>query len=392
MCQRAAKTNGHPGPTRLCEACRFMIETILPRRASTPVAHPQYAVSGASRFDIARPIGFEAKTETQEEDYELVSLEPGAEAKKDFLEEAEEVFGRTATTAATISTEASEIFKSPAPVDAFDKNALSQPATEMPVAFKPVDQTQTIEEEIPRVKPMAQSLSYVERTDQSIAKSNGAHTEIVNELKAAIDENAIDPWDDPLPAWEYSRNEWPIIVEAKKKSYFAKLQIPIAIGVLAALAIIAYFVLKPPAEKPQEQISVVTPDLSAQPTVPAPAEAQPPTTAPDSDAAATAPAQTTPAQTAASDEGNAKWRYSLQAMASQNEAEAKQFAEKLVRAGVPAYVVSAELSQRGKWHRVRVGSFITADEATRFIGEARERAKAAGLALRELNLCAYEKP
>ncbi|HST20199.1 MAG TPA: SPOR domain-containing protein [Blastocatellia bacterium] len=369
-----------------------MIETILPRRASTPVAHPQYAVSGAGRFDIARPIDFEAKTETQEEDYELISLEPGAEAKKDFLEEAEEVFGRTATPAATISTEASEIFKSPAQVDAFDKNAISQPATEMPVAFKPIDQTHTIEEEIPLVKPMAQSLSYVERTDQSIARSNGSQAETISELKAAIDENAIDPWDDPLPAWEYSRNEWPIIVEAKNKSKFANLKIPIAIGVLAALAIIAYFVLKPPAEEPQGQISIMTPDLSAQPKGTAPAaEAQTPTTAPASEAATTAPAQTTPAQTAASDEGSAKWRYSLQAMASQNEAEAKQFAEKLVRAGVPAYVVSAELGQR-KWHRVRVGSFITADEATRFIGEARERAKSAGLALRELNLCAYEKP
>ena len=79
-------------------------------------------------------------------------------------------------------------------------------------------------------------------------------------------------------------------------------------------------------------------------------------------------------------------------MASQNEAEAKQFAEKLVRAGVPAYVVSAELGQRGKWHRVRVGSFLTADEAMRFAIEARERAKAAGVALKDLNLCAYEKP
>src|SRR6185503_11972191 len=98
------------------------------------------AVSVAGRLDVARPIEFEAKAETQE-DYELVSLEAGTEAKKDFLEEAEEIFGRAAAPAATISKEASEIFTSPAQVEAFDKNALSQSATEMPVAFKPIDQT-----------------------------------------------------------------------------------------------------------------------------------------------------------------------------------------------------------------------------------------------------------
>ncbi len=387
MCKSAAKINGHPGSTRLCEACRLMIETILPRRASTLAAHPQYAVSVAGRLETARPVVFAAKTETQEEDYELVSLEPETEAKKDFMEEAEEIFERAAAPAETASTEASETFTSPAQVEAFDKNALSQPGAEMPMAFKSIGQARTIEEEVPQ----APSLSYAE---QSIAKPHVAQTETASELKTSIDEKAIDPWDDPLPAWEYSRNEWPIIVAAKKKSKFAKLKTPIAIGVLAALAILAYFALKPPAEKPQEQISVATPELNEQPKPEAAtaAPAQPPA----SDEATTTPAQTTTAQTipsqnAASDEGSAKWRYSLQAMASQNEAEAKQFAEKLVRAGVPAYVVSAEL-RRVKWHRVRVGSFISADEAMRFAMEARERAKAAGTILKSLNLCAYEKP
>ena len=170
----------------------------------------------------------------------------------------------------------------------------------MPMAFNSIgstpDQAHAIEGEVLHAEPLAPSLRYVEQTDQSIARPNGAQTETVSELKAAIDESAIDPWDDPLPAWEYSRNEWPIIVEAKKKSKFAKLKIPIAIGVLAALAIIAYFVLKPPAENPQEQISVVTPELITQPkpeaAVAAPADAQ----TPASDAATTTPAQTPPAQ------------------------------------------------------------------------------------------------
>ena len=376
LCKLAAATNGHNGSTRLCETCRLMIETILPRRAATPVARPQYAASAASRWDVARSVEFEA--EAQEEDYELVSLEPTLDAEKDFLEETEEIFGRsaapaeTASNVETVSTEAREAFTSPPQSEAFDKNAISQPNAEFKSVGSRLDQT---EEAISRLE-----------AEQAPA-SNGAQTETVGDLKAVTEESAIDPWDDPLPAWEYSRNEWPIIVEAKKPSAFARLKVPIAIGVLAAFAIIAYFVFKSTAEKPQEQISIATPEINAQEASKA---AQTPTPAPASNAL---PASNpVPAQAAASDEGSAQWRYSLQAMSSQNESEATEFAEKLVRAGVAAYVVSVDLGQRGRWHRVRVGRFFTADEATRFAGEARERAKAAGVALKNLNLCAYEKP
>lgn len=395
MCKSAAKTNGHPGSTRLCEACRLMIEPILPRQTAAFVAQPQYAVSAASRWEVARPVEFEAKTEAEEEDYELVSFEPAAESKKDFLEEAEEIFGRTA---APDSTAARETFTSPARPEVFDKNALSQPGVEMPMAFKSIgstrNQAHAIEDRISQAEPPAPGLRYVEQTDQSIARLNGAHAEPVNEAKATTEESPVDPWDDPLPAWEYSRNEWPIVVEAQRQSTFAKLKAPIAVGVLAVLAILIYFAFWPSAEKPQDQISVATPELDGQakPEASTTADAQTPTAAPASDAAATTPAQPIPSQSAASDEGNAQWKYSLQAMASQNEEEAKQFAEKLVRSGVAAYVVSADLGQRGKWHRVRVGRFLTAEEATRFINEARERARAAGVGLKELNLCAYEKP
>lgn len=396
MCKRAAKTNGHNGSTRLCEVCRSMIDTILPRQASIYAEQPQYEVAAAGRWEVARPAEFETGPEAEDEDYELISLEPAVESKRDFLEEAEEIFGRAAMPANLTATAAHETFSPPAQPEVFDKNTLSQPDVERPIALRSIgstlDQTHAIEEGASHAEPPAPGLRYVEQADQSII----AHAEPVTEAQAATEESAVDPWDDPLPAWEYSRNEWPIVVEAQQESKFAKLKVPIAIGVLAVLGLLIYFAFWPTAEKPQEQISVATPDLSQQPrpeaeTV-ATGDAQTPTTTPASNVATTAPIQTIPAQNAASDEGNGQWRYSLQAMASQNEEEAKQFAERLVRSGVAAYVVSADLGQRGKWHRVRVGRFTTAEEATRFINEARERAKAAGVALKNLNLCAYEKP
>lgn len=84
-------------------------------------------------------------------------------------------------------------------------------------------------------------------------------------------------------------------------------------------------------------------------------------------------------------------RFSLQAAAFPNEGGANQFCERLKRAGVPAYVVSAEIAGRGRWFRVRVGRFETAQDADRFASESRRRARAAGLNL-QLIVSSYDKP
>jgi cell division septation protein DedD len=83
--------------------------------------------------------------------------------------------------------------------------------------------------------------------------------------------------------------------------------------------------------------------------------------------------------------------YSLQAASFSNEADARSFSEKLVRVGVPAYIVSADVPKRGRWFRVRVGSFPTAEEANRYIVQSKQRAKTAGITL-DLIVCDYEKP
>jgi cell division septation protein DedD len=88
---------------------------------------------------------------------------------------------------------------------------------------------------------------------------------------------------------------------------------------------------------------------------------------------------------------NVQPTHSLQAASFPNEAGAKEFAEKLVRAGVPSYILAVDIPRRGRWFRVRVGQFGNAAEASKYALQARQRAKAGGINL-DLMVCDYEKP
>jgi cell division septation protein DedD len=82
---------------------------------------------------------------------------------------------------------------------------------------------------------------------------------------------------------------------------------------------------------------------------------------------------------------------SLQAASFPNQAAANAFSERLARAGVPAYVVAADIPKRGRWYRVRAGKFATAEEARRYAVEWRQRARAAGIGI-DLVTCNYDQP
>jgi cell division septation protein DedD len=79
-------------------------------------------------------------------------------------------------------------------------------------------------------------------------------------------------------------------------------------------------------------------------------------------------------------------------MASSNEGEANSFAERLKTVAIPAYVVRADLGSHGIWYRVRIGRFATPEEAQRFAAEARARARAVGVTLKDLQVTGYDKP
>jgi cell division protein FtsN len=72
-------------------------------------------------------------------------------------------------------------------------------------------------------------------------------------------------------------------------------------------------------------------------------------------------------------------RVTLQAASFPSEASAKQFQDRLVQAGLPAYVVAADIPHRGKWYRVRAGKFSSQDEARKAAETWRKRMAAAGI-------------
>jgi cell division septation protein DedD len=81
----------------------------------------------------------------------------------------------------------------------------------------------------------------------------------------------------------------------------------------------------------------------------------------------------------------------LQAASFPNEPAAREFAERLLKHGIPAYVLRAEIARRGQWFRVRVGRFKDRSEATKFAEQSRQLGRAAGVNL-DLVVCNYEEP
>jgi cell division septation protein DedD len=97
------------------------------------------------------------------------------------------------------------------------------------------------------------------------------------------------------------------------------------------------------------------------------------------------------AKPSASTEFGAVGSLTLQSAAFPDEAGASEFSNKLIRTGIPAYVVPADLPRKGRWFRVRVGRFSNADDAKRYAVQSRLRAKAAGLDV-DFIVVEYGKP
>ena len=81
----------------------------------------------------------------------------------------------------------------------------------------------------------------------------------------------------------------------------------------------------------------------------------------------------------------------LQAASFPNEAAATAYTEKLIKAGVPAYVIGVDLPHKGRWYRVRAGKFERTEEARSSIAQWQKRAGSAGLSIQWIVLD-YEKP
>jgi cell division septation protein DedD len=72
----------------------------------------------------------------------------------------------------------------------------------------------------------------------------------------------------------------------------------------------------------------------------------------------------------------------IQAAAFPSRDTAAAFSEKLARAGIPTYIVSADIAHRGKWFRVRAGRFSSREEASTYLRAWQQQAAAAGISVR----------
>jgi cell division septation protein DedD len=206
-----------------------------------------------------------------------------------------------------------------------------------------------------------------------------------------------------------SPNSYPVLINGDSPSVWSRLRWPVVVMLLLTmLATVGYFLgfqkwigggkleprqsasVRPPGKEtptttaaPSQPEEASKPsDPNAKPTEGSTGEARSAIKEPEPTQAEAAPSLVT---------GNTQPTHSLQAASFPNEAGAKEFAGKLVRAGVPAYVLSVDIPRRGRWFRVRVGQFPNAGEAAKYSVQARQRAKAAGMNL-DLMVCNYERP
>ncbi|HEX8090392.1 MAG TPA: SPOR domain-containing protein, partial [Blastocatellia bacterium] len=436
LCKRLVATNGHNAQTRLCEECRSLIETILPNADSSPlsaveqaqgVAQPQFATASMPQPAFAGHASLEEDMDyfeitPQPGRYELSSFDPVADfdelqaeraiaIETEYLDEFEasndsasmparalpDPAGKEIDRAGEPAEHESEVYiMFEQPEDLYDGARTFEPAPseklQKPDASRDEWPAQSI---ISRQPPQADARAdFKAETSKDVEAEEGNDAGAIVGPEAVSYQAAVDPWDNPLPAWEQSRNEYPLYVGiSERKSRWGVKTLLIPAALLAGL-VVAYFifqsndgapineqaVVEPTGHNSERSLPVAVPQAPDQ-TKPAGGDAQQvaPTSSGQADEAspekeASAEKKDAPVAGANASGAETQWRYSLQAMASQSEDEAGAFAERVRSAGIPAYVVSADIANRGRWFRVRVGGFSTAQEAQRFVAEARARA------------------
>jgi cell division septation protein DedD len=219
------------------------------------------------------------------------------------------------------------------------------------------------------------------------------------EMQPISAEAASQPNGDPLFSWDYSSEDWPMLVGPGKRRSHRKLRALVTLAVLTCVAGF-YFLISQPASNGQRKAEPSA--TSSAQLVSTVAETRPAAASVLTDAPkpASSSSQDTSTITDASqpivrevktssETQEAGGRFSLQAAAFPTQAAANEFAEKLKRAGVASYVASADLARRGRWFRVRLGRFDSAAAAQTFAREMQLRAKAASVSL-QLIVCQYD--
>jgi cell division septation protein DedD len=431
LCRRAADGEDAPPSSRLCRDCRVMLDPILPRAG---LIQPDYAVAlaGSATLQTAtlaaplvHDVDFDdlsyASAVGMDEDFALLNeavvddfdARPAANAPAETTQQAfvQQIDPHAPEFSITSDQyEDPDVFIAPDQYEEDDisttaKSPAPAPAMTQPALYERADSAAEIEtaEAAPTGDLRAEAaMPALENGAAHIAVHPGetdSHGLMVEDA-AVPAANSADPWDDPLPAWEYSRNEWPLLVNEPKPVVASRLKWPLIgslVIIACAVAAVYFFFIKP---RNEASVAPSTSEASAQQPLTVPVDQPKPADAPPTAANATATAN--PATTADKNAApplasvsqviDSQGKHALQAMASPNEGEANSFVERLKTAAIPAYVVRADLGSHGIWYRVRIGRFATPEEAQRFAAEARARARAVGVTLKDLQVTSFDKP
>jgi septal ring-binding cell division protein DamX len=347
LCRRVSADGGGPSPvTRLCAGCRSLVQAAFPGTATVALPSIRQTYMAADTLDgqSGAPGDFFLRGEDAprvqvleiDDDFDLVDEQ--AQRKSDLPLGDNDPIGEV-----DLAYE----------LDLDDERRAEGQIEAGPLGVRPdAEQVET------RVEDQAAHQTY----------SADSH------------KGATDPWDDPLPAWDYSQNEWPMIVTDERPSLLTRMRTPLTVALLLASLAAFYFLVYRPLTDPSIEIEAQS--AAAGPVAAAESNPQPQKSA-DLPASAQSQKDAAPASAAAStappaSSNNTQAPYTLQAAALPDEASAKVFSEKLIRVGVPSYVVVADRGER-KFFRVRVGRFATSDEAQRYATQSRQRARAAGV-------------
>ncbi len=403
LCKRQFPANlpEHTQSTRLCEQCQTMVLTAFrgadPTVAASAAGVPQRAAPALVQRDapaldhalVGAPVSFEGNpTDAPAFEHEFpspVQFE-GPDAPRFQFYKDEDLDNRIQTVGADLSD--------------FSRNGSSRHREELSEGF--VDSISSTDNDYAEVDDSLltwQPAAFPESAVDSAHSGAILVEDRSEDPPPIVEEAATDPWEAPLPAWDYSHSEWPVLVGPSKRRSSRKLGPAIAAVVLLACATGLYFLISLPSTPVRRRATdsgttarAVEPRASTAGS----AEANPlahaaPTPSDRPASAGSKPVETVAREAGASNDNSAQGRFSLQAAAFPTQGGADEFAEKLKRAGVPSYVVPADLARRGRWFRVRVGRFNSAEDAQRFVGEAQQRARADGLAV-QLIVCQNEQP
>ena len=409
LCKHPVNANlEHSDPTRLCEDCQRIVQRIRPSAyanvgvidpppgRATP--QPQMATVSQSVVQQISPgptDGVPTLTsfvETSQADFsEAADAEP-ALLDFDELFEYESFNNEASHEAPALPHDHSqdEDFSQSSAVETESIIAPVVQPTAVPLAFS-IPTAGTL--------PVAGAMQDLSDEITGYEQQSAARAVIASEEQAADsfqNEAVTSPLNQPAQDWQFSPVEYPVLLGKAKQRRPLRFTLSLVAALVVCCGVAGYFLVYRPSIQASQGGTTIAQSTSSQ-TKAAPAAesvvtqapAQPVAAARESVSPDKAEQKTDQIPRTANETSGG--RYSLQAAAFPNETGANDFCDRLKRAGVPAYTVAAEIAGRGRWFRVRVGKFETAQDAEKFASEARLRARASGLNL-QLIISSYETP